>query len=45
MTFWYWFFAGPALLLALLSLRGERKRAAYVAGRLAETPGSCRPPP
>jgi len=36
--FWYWFFAGPALLLALLSLRGERKRAAYVAGRLAETP-------
>jgi hypothetical protein len=35
---WYWFFAGPALLLALLSLRGERKRAAYVAARLAETP-------
>ena len=34
--FWYWFFVGPALLLALLSLRGERKRAAYVAERLAQ---------
>ena len=33
--FWYWFFVGPALLLALLSLRGERKRAAYVASRLS----------
>ena len=36
LVFWYWFFAGPALLLALLSLRGERKRARYVARRLAE---------
>lgn len=36
MTFWYWFFVGPALLLAILSLRGERKRAAYVATRLSE---------
>jgi cellulose synthase/poly-beta-1,6-N-acetylglucosamine synthase-like glycosyltransferase len=36
---WYWFFVGPALLLAILSLRGERKRAAYVERRLAETPG------
>lgn len=35
---WFWFFAGPALALALLSLRGERKRAAYVAARLAELP-------
>lgn len=35
MLFWYWFFTGPALLLAILSLRGERKRAAYVADRLA----------
>jgi cellulose synthase/poly-beta-1,6-N-acetylglucosamine synthase-like glycosyltransferase len=35
-VFWYWFFAGPALLLALASLRGERKRAAYVAHRLSE---------
>lgn len=35
---WFWFFAGPALVLACLSLRGERKRAAYVAARLAEVP-------
>ncbi len=34
--FWYWFFAGPALLLAALSLRGERKRADYTGERLAE---------
>src|SRR5437763_543309 len=39
----YWFFAGPALLLALLSLRGERKRADYVAGRLAEQSESLPP--
>jgi ceramide glucosyltransferase len=36
-VWWFWFFAGPALVLAFLSLRGERKRAAYVAG-LAEAP-------
>ncbi len=36
--FWYWLLAGPALLLALLSLRGERKRADYVAKRLAGEP-------
>ncbi len=36
--FWYWFFVGPALLLAFLSLRGERKRADYVAHRLSQTP-------
>ena len=41
--FWYWFFVGPALLLALLSLRGERRRAAYVAQRLAETPAELPP--
>ncbi|MGC9945857.1 MAG: glycosyltransferase [Bryobacteraceae bacterium] len=35
---WFWFFAGPALVLAFLSLRGERKRAAYVAAQLAEPP-------
>src|SRR3954451_24352659 len=35
LVFWYWFFVGPALLLALLSLRGERKRFDYVAARLA----------
>ena len=32
--FWFWFFAGPALALAFLSLRGERRRAAYVAEKL-----------
>ena len=41
--FWYWFFVGPALLLAFLSLRGEWKRAAYVAGRLSESPDSLPP--
>ena len=41
--FWYWFFAGPALLLALLSLRGERKRAAYVERRLSATPHDLPP--
>jgi ceramide glucosyltransferase len=35
-VFWYWLFVGPALLLAVLSLRGERKRAVYVAQRLSE---------
>jgi hypothetical protein len=37
-VFWYWLFAGPALLLAALSLGGERKRAVYVARRLSEAP-------
>jgi ceramide glucosyltransferase len=41
---WFWFFAGPALLLALLSLRGERKRAAFVAERLAEPTSGDQPP-
>lgn len=36
--FWYWLFVAPAILLALLSLRGERKRAAYVERRLTEDP-------
>jgi hypothetical protein len=36
LVLWYWLFAGPALLLAVLSLGGERKRAAYVARRLSE---------
>src|SRR5947209_7518988 len=34
MTFWFWFFVGPAIALALLSLRGEKKRARYVESRL-----------
>jgi len=42
-VFWYWFFAGPAILLAFLSLRGERRRAAYVARRLSEVPGRLPP--
>jgi ceramide glucosyltransferase len=36
LVFLYWFFVGPALVLAAVSLRGERKRAAYVARRLGE---------
>jgi ceramide glucosyltransferase len=39
----YWFLAGPALLLAALSLRGERKRALFVARRLAERPEGLPP--
>jgi hypothetical protein len=33
-VFWFWLFVGPALVLAVLSLRGERKRARFVAERL-----------
>src|SRR6476646_8441302 len=36
MTFWFWFFVGPAIALALLTLRGERKRAQYVESCLRE---------
>jgi cellulose synthase/poly-beta-1,6-N-acetylglucosamine synthase-like glycosyltransferase len=43
LVFLYWFLAGPALLLAALSLRGERKRAAYVARRLAGQPRDLPP--
>jgi ceramide glucosyltransferase len=43
-VFWYWLFVAPALLLALLSLRGERKRADYVAARLAAPPDDSLPP-
>jgi ceramide glucosyltransferase len=42
-VFLYWFFVAPALGLAFLSLRGERKRAAYVARRLSEQPESFPP--
>jgi cellulose synthase/poly-beta-1,6-N-acetylglucosamine synthase-like glycosyltransferase len=37
-SFLYWFFVAPSLLLALISLRGERKRAGYVASRLSADP-------
>jgi hypothetical protein len=33
---WFWIFAGPALILALVALRGERTRAGHVAARMAE---------
>jgi len=36
LAFLYWFFVAPSLLLAAISLRGERKRAEYVADRLAQ---------
>jgi hypothetical protein len=43
-VFWFWFFVGPALILAVLSLRGERKRARFVAERLApQTDGNLPP--
>src|SRR5579883_1000148 len=41
---WFWLFVGPACLLALLSLRGERKRAAYVAECLADARKADWPP-
>ena len=41
--FWFWIFVGPALALTALSLRGERRRAAYVRRRLAETPENLPP--
>jgi cellulose synthase/poly-beta-1,6-N-acetylglucosamine synthase-like glycosyltransferase len=43
LAFLYWLFTAPALLLALLSLRGERARARYVARRLAERPAKLPP--
>ena len=36
MTFWFWLFVGPAIALALLSLRGERRRAQYVEACLSQ---------
>jgi ceramide glucosyltransferase len=43
-VFWFWFFVGPALALAIFALRGERKRARWVAERLAAGPGDPTPP-
>jgi ceramide glucosyltransferase len=37
--FWYWFFAGPAVALALLSLRGDLRKKTYAAMRLAVKEG------
>jgi len=43
-VFWFWFFAGPALALAVFALRGERKRARFVADRLVPGPDGILPP-
>jgi ceramide glucosyltransferase len=43
-VFWFWLFVGPALVLAVLSLRGERRRARFVAGRLQLHADSDLPP-
>jgi hypothetical protein len=43
-VFWFWVFVGPALTLAILSLRGERKRAEYITARLAELDEPCPKP-
>jgi len=43
-VFWFWFFAGPALALAAVALRGERKRARFVAERLTATANQIAPP-
>jgi ceramide glucosyltransferase len=40
---WFWFFVGPALALALLSLARERRRAEYITDRLAQ-PAEHLPP-
>lgn len=42
--FWFWFFVGPALALALFALRGERRRARWVAAQLAADPDDPAPP-
>src|SRR3954470_5630825 len=40
---WFWLFAAPAVLLAILSLRGDRARADYVARRVAAPDGPLPP--
>ena len=42
--FWFWLFAGPALALGAVALRGERKRARFVAGRLTLDTNQIAPP-
>ena len=42
-TFWFWFFAGPALALSIFALRGERQRARFVAERLRAAPEATVP--
>jgi hypothetical protein len=43
-VFWFWFFVGPALALAIFALRGERRRARWVAEQLAADPNDPTPP-
>ena len=43
MLLWCWLMAGSAALLALGSLHGERRRAAYVKARLAASAGALPP--
>jgi ceramide glucosyltransferase len=43
-AFLYWFFVGPALLLAILALRGERAAFLYVQRELAAMQGVPTPP-
>jgi cellulose synthase/poly-beta-1,6-N-acetylglucosamine synthase-like glycosyltransferase len=43
LVFWYWFWVGPALLLALLSVRNASKRARYIESRLRESPAALPP--
>jgi ceramide glucosyltransferase len=40
---WYWLLVSPALLLAILGLLGENKRAQYVSRRLTEAPAALPP--
>lgn len=42
--FLFWFFVGPALVLAIAALRGERKRSRFVAGCLAADAAAYAPP-
>jgi len=42
-VFWFWLCTAPAILLAIFSLRGERRRTAYVRQRLAATPRALPP--
>jgi hypothetical protein len=41
---WFWYFALPAIGLATLSLRGERRRAEYVTARLPFPENAATPP-
>jgi GT2 family glycosyltransferase len=43
LAFLFWFFVSSAILLAALSLRGERERAEYVCSRLAAAPSAFTP--